>query len=185
MTKDELKRMKRKLETKLYIEDAYSGQGPISQFEIEQRVDTLGAIENIEKYFENVITYFSLRGVKYDEITLKPFFSLVVKEKDLDENTIIKKDIKPIQIIVAVRINGFYCMNKEQKLVEDPDVIYLDNSREYIVNFDEFINLLEQKGFSYNGLTSIEEIQAHIISGHPTISDITLSFNKKLNKIKI
>ena len=76
-------------------------------------------------------------------------------------------------------------MNKEKKIVDDPDVIYLDNSKEYIVNFDEFINLLEQKGFSYNGLTSIEEIHEYIISGCPTISDISLSFNKKLNKIKI
>ena len=185
MTKDELKRMKRKLETKVYIEDIYSGQGPISQFEIEQKVDTLGAIKNIEKYFEKIITYFSLKDIKYDEIILKPFFSLIVKEKDLDDNTVIKKNAKPLSKIVAVRINGFYCMNKDKKIDDDPDIIYLDNSKEYIVNFKEFIDLLREKGFSYNGLTSIEEIQEYIVLGHSTLSDLTLNFNKNLTKVKI
>ena len=175
MTKDELKTMKRKLETKVYIEDAYSGEGPISQLEIEKRVDTLKAIENIEKYFASVITYFSLKGIKYDEITLKPFFSLIVKEKDLDKDTVIKKDAKPMSKFVV---------NKEQIIDEDPDVVYLDNIKEYIVNFDEFINLLGQKGFIYEGLTSIEEIHENIVLGNPTISNITLNFKRNLTKLK-
>ena len=45
--------------------------------------------EGSEKYFESVITYFSSKGIKYDEITLRPLFSIIVKEKDLDENTIL------------------------------------------------------------------------------------------------
>lgn len=184
MTKDELKTMKRKLETKVYIEDAYSGEGPISQLEIEQRVDTLKAIDNIEKYFASIITYFSLKGIKYDEITLKPFFSLIVKEKDLDKDTVIKKDAKPMSKFVVVKINGFYCLNKEQIIDEDPDVVYLDNFKEYIVNFDEFINLLGQKGFIYEGLTSIEEIHENIVLGNPTISNITLSFKRNLTRLK-
>lgn len=184
MTKEELKRMKRKLETKVYIEDAYSGSGEISQFEIEKRIDTLGAIENIERYFESVITYFSLKGIKYDEINLKPFFSLIVKEKELDDITVIKTNVKPIPKVVAVRINGFYCMNEEQKFDVDPDDIFPNNFDEYIVVFDDFISLLEQKGFNYSGLGSIEEIQREIIAGYPTVSDITLSFKKKLTRVK-
>ena len=40
MTKDELIRLKKKMETKVYIEDAFSGSGAISLFEIEQKVNT-------------------------------------------------------------------------------------------------------------------------------------------------
>ena len=83
MNKEYLIKMKRKLETKVSIENAYGGSGELSQYEIEQRIDTLGAVQNIEKYFESVITYFSSKGMKYDEITLKPLFSLIVKEKEL------------------------------------------------------------------------------------------------------
>ena len=50
MTKDELIRLKKKMETKVYIEDAFSGSGAISLFEIEQKINTVGAVENIEKY---------------------------------------------------------------------------------------------------------------------------------------
>lgn len=184
MNKEDLIKMKRKLETKVSIENAYGGSGELSQYEIEQRIDTLGAVQNIEKYFESVITYFSSKGMKYDEITLKPLFSLIVKEKDLDENTVIKQNAKPLPKIVAVVVNGFYCINGEQKFGDDPDVIFPDNFNEYIVVLDDFIALLTQRGFSFNGFTNIEELQNEIMAGHPTLSDITLTFRKKIVRSK-
>lgn len=182
MNKDELKKLKRKLETKVYIENAYSGSEKITQYEIEQKIDTLGAVENIEKYYESIITYFSKNEVKYDEITLVPFFSLVIKERDLDSNTIIKSNAKPLPKLVTIRINGFYCIDGKEIFDADPDCIYDENFKEYVVVLDEFINLLEQKGYIYTGLKSVEEIKDKIISGQPSISNITLSFNKKLKK---
>ena len=184
MNKEDLIKMKRKLETKVSIENAYGGSGELTQYEIEQRIDTLGAVQNVEKYFESVISYFSSKGMKYDEITLKPLFSLIVKEKYLDENTVIKPNAKPLPKIVAVVINGFYCINGEQKFGDDPDVIYPDNFNEYIVVFDDFIAMLTQRGFSFNGYINIEEIQDEIMAGHPTLSDITLTFRKKLVRAK-
>lgn len=184
MTKDELIRLKRKLKTKVYIEDAYSGSGEISLYEIEQKINTIGAVENIEKYFESVITYFSSKGIKYDEITLKPLFSVVVKEKDLYDNTIIKPNSKPLPGTVVVKVNGFYLMNGEHKFGEDPDTIYSDNFNEYVVLLDDFIRLLEEKGFSFSGITTVEELRDQIVAGKPTLGDITLSFNKRKIRTK-
>ena len=120
MPKDELIRLKKKLETKKYIEDAYDGSGAISLFEIEQRINAANVVEKIDKYFESIIRYFlryfSSKGIKYDEITLRPLFSIIVKEKNLDENTIIKPNSKPLSGTAVVRINGFYYMNGEQKM---------------------------------------------------------------------
>ena len=48
MTKEDLKRLKRKLETKVVIEDAFGGSGVLSLYEVEQRINTVGAIQNIE-----------------------------------------------------------------------------------------------------------------------------------------
>lgn len=184
MTKDELKRMKKKLETKVYIEDAYSGSKALSLFELEQRINTIAATENVKKYFESIIKYFSLKGVKYDEIVLKPFYSLIIKEKDLDDNTVIKENAKPLSKLVVVKINGFYCKNKENKIYDDPDIIFSDNYEEFVVILEDFIDLIEKNGFIYNGLKSIQEIQEEIIAGRPTVSDITLSLKKNLIKVK-
>lgn len=184
MTKDELIRLKKKMETKVYIEDAYSGSGAISLFEIEQKINTVGAVENIEKYFESVITYFSTRGIKYDEITLRPLFSVIVKEKDLDERTIIKSNSKPLPGIAVVRVNGFYCMNGEQKFGEDPDVIYSENFNDYVVILDDFIRLLGEKGFDFTGVSTVEELRNQVVAGQPSFGDITLSFNKRRTKTK-
>ena len=184
MTKDELIRLKRKMETKVYIEDAYSGSGVVSLFEIEQRINTASAVENVEKYFESIIRYFSSKGVKYDEITLRPLFSVIVKEKDLDENTIIKPNSKPLPDTAVVRINGFYCMNGEQKFGDDPDTIYSENFNDYVVILDDFIKLLRKKGFNFTGVSTVEELRDRIVAGHPTFGDITLSFNKRKIRTK-
>lgn len=184
MTKDELIRLKKKMETKVYIEDAFSGSGAISLFEIEQKINTAGAVENIEKYFESVITYFSSKGIKYDEITLRPLFSVIVKEKDLDENTIIKSNSKPLPGTAVVRINGFYCTNGEQKFGDDPDAIYSENFNDYVVILDDFIRLLGEKGFDFTGVSTVEELRDKVVAGHPTFGDITLSFNKRKIRTK-
>lgn len=184
MTKDELIRLKKKMETKVYIGDAYSGSGAISLFEIEQKINTVGAVENIEKYFESVITYFSTRGIKYDEITLRPLFSVIVKEKDLDEKTIIKPNSKPLPGTAVVRINGFYCMNGEQKFGEDPDAIYSENFNDYVVILDDFIRLLGEKGFDFTGVSTVEELRNQVVAGEPSFGDITLSFYKRRTRTK-
>lgn len=182
MTKEELKRLKRKLETKVVIEDAFGGSGVLSLYEVEQRINTIGAIQNIENYFENVIKYFSSKGIKYDEIKLKPLFSLIIREKDVDEHTIIKSNANPIPKLVVVKINGFYCSLNDERFDDDPDIIYPANSDEYVVVFDDFIKLLSAKGFGYNGSDNMEDIKQQIISGAPTLGDITLSFKK--NKVR-
>lgn len=182
MTKEELKRLKRKLETKVVIEDAFGGSGVLSLYEVEQRINTIGAIQNIESYFENVIKYFSSKGIKYDEIKLKPLFSLIIREKDVDEHTIIKPNANPIPKLVVVKINGFYCSLNDKSFGDDPDIIYPANFDEYVVVFDDFIKLLVDKGFGYNGSDNMEDIKQQIISGAPTLGDITLSFKK--NKVR-
>ena len=184
MTKDELIRLKRKMETEVYIEDAYGGSGAISLFEIEQRINTAGAVQNIEKYFESIIRYFSSKGIKYDEITLRPLFSVIVKEKDLDENTIINPNSKPLPGTAVVRINGFYCMNGEQKFGDDPDVIYSENFKDYVVILDDFIKLLEEKGYDFTGVSTVEELRDQVVAGNPSFGDITLSFNKRKIRTK-
>lgn len=184
MSKEELIRMKRKLETKVSIENAYSGSGPISLYELEQKVDTEAAIHDIDEYFKQVITYFSSRGMKYDEITLRPLFSLIVKEKDLDRQEVLKPNAKPIPRYVAVTINGFYCMNGDQKFDEDPDTVYPDNYNERIVVFEDFLAMLTERGFSFDGPTSIEDIQKDIMSKKLTLSNITLKFKKTKAKVK-
>ena len=185
MTKDELIRLKKKMETKVYIEDAFSGSGAIPLFEKKQKINTAGAVENIEKYFESIIRYFSSKGIKYDEITLKPLFSVIVKEKDLDEKTIIKSNSKPLPGIVVVRINGFYCMNVEHKFGDDPDAIYSENFNDYVVILDDFIRLLGEKGFDFTGVSTVEEIRDKVVAGEPSFGDITLSFNKRKTRTKV
>ena len=185
MSKEELIRMKRKLETKVSIENAYSGSGPISIYELEQKVDTVGAINDIDEYFKQVITYFSSRGMKYDEITLRPLFSLIVKEKDLDRENILKPNTKPIPRYVSVAINGFYCMNGDQKITEDPDTVYLDNYNERIIVLEDFLVMLNERGFGFNGPTSVEDIQKDIMAGKLTLANITLKFKKNKEKVRV
>lgn len=182
--KEELKRLKRKIETKVYIEDAYSGSEGISFYEIEQKIDTMGAIKNISKYFESIIMYFSTRGIKYEEITLRGLFSVIVKEKDLSDKTIIKVNSKPLPGIAVVRINGFYCVDGCEKIQENPDVVYDENYKEYVISLEEFIKALDSLGFNYNGVRTTDELKELIVKGIPTFGDITLTFSKKKIKSK-
>ena len=184
MTKDELIRLKKKMETNVYIVDAYSGSGPISLFEIEQRINTVGAVENIEKYFESIIMYFSSKGIKYDKISIGILFSIIVKEKDLDKQTIIKPNSKPLPGTTEIFINGFHCTNGKEVFGENPETLYSGCFKDYVVILDDFIKLLGEKGFDFTGASTVEELRNKIVAGHPTFGEITLNFNKKKVRTK-
>lgn len=184
MKKEKLKRLKKELETKVYIEDAFSATGPITLYEINKKIDTTGAVENIENYFKKIITYFSIKNIKYDEITLRCLFSIIVKEEDLDQKTIIKTNSNPLKDLVVLKVNGFYCKNKEQTILEDPDIIYENNFNEYIISLDDFIKIIIKSGLDFNGFNTIEEIKQQILRGQPTFGNITLKFSKKKTKKK-
>lgn len=185
MTKNELIRLKKKIETKVHIVDAYSGSGPISLLEIEKQINTVGAVENIEKYFENIIMYFSSKGVKYDKISIGILFSIIVKEKDLDEKTVIKTNSKPLPSTVDIFINGFRCMDGKEIFGENPEAFYSNCFNNYIVIFDDFIKLLEEKGFEFKGASTTEELKEKIIAGKPTFGEVTLNFDKRKIRTKV
>ena len=184
MTKDELIEMKKKLETKVRIVDDSSFSGILTQYEVEQGVDTKGAVDNVEKYFESVLKYYTEKGMAYDEIYLVPGYSLIVKEEEFEDHTI-KKGAKALPHLAAVRINMFHCMDGNRDMCEDPDNIYDNNFEQYIVVLEDFINLIKQRGFEYSGISTIEEIQDVITSANCPIAKISLCFDKKLGKTKI
>lgn len=184
MTKKELINLKKKMARKYYIVSTYETNGPISEYEIEQKENSSLAVAYIEKYLESLINYFSIKNQKYDEMTLALLFGVYVPEKKLDKNYEIKKDTKPLKDYVTVRVNGFYGMNRENKFEEDPDLIFDDNFREFTISFNKFKEILSSKGFDLEGIKTFDDLTNKIVNGNLSMSYIKVNFNNQKKKIK-
>jgi len=184
MEKQKLLNLKKKIEEKFYIYDAFSSEGPISMFEIEQRTNTQGAVKHVGKYFESLIQYLSNKEIKYDEITLYLQFSIFISEKYVDKHFYRKDNAKAMNDYVVVRISGFDCKKNNQIHHEDPELIIENDTESFIISFNQFITLLSLNGFELEGINSFEEISQRISSDKLASAKITINFTDKKVKKK-
>lgn len=184
MKKQELINLKEKIEKNFYIYDAFSSEGPISMFEIEQRTNTQGAVNHVGKYFESLIQYLSNKEIKYDEITIFLQFGIFVSEKYVDEHFYRKENAKAMNDFVTISISGFDYKKDNQIHHEDPELIIENDTESFIISFNQFITLLSLNGFQLEGINSFEKISQRISSDKLASAKITINFTDKKVKKK-
>lgn len=182
MKKQELINLKKKLEQKVLIFDTWGNEGPYSMYEIEQRINTEGAVRQIENYFENLIDYFSNKKVKYEEMTIYLQFGMFVAEKYVDKKFYIKESAKPVDDLLLVSISGFNYAMEEQIYHEDPESIMKEAYVPFVILFDKFTKLLEEKGFELEGINTFDTITEKIKSNELVKTSITIKFKNKKTK---
>jgi len=147
MKKQELINLKKKLEQKVLIFDTWGNEGPYSMYEIEQRLNTEGAVHYIENYFGNLIEYFSNKKIKYDEMTIYLQFGMFVSEKYVDKKFYLKENAKPVNDLLIVSISGFNYAREEQVYSEDPEKVMESPYIPFVISFEKHYELLRTKGF--------------------------------------
>ena len=180
MTKEELMILKRKLESKYYEYDYASTNGLMSEYEIMEEIDNEGAVQNIENYFEAVMKYYSTNNVPYTEIVLHLHSYIYVSEKSFDENDELKEKVEILPDI-AMMDATFMCKNNEEIFGQDPSEIYPED-KGFIVQMSKFKELLKDRGYELENVTSTEEIKELVLADRPAISRISLRFEKENKK---
>ena len=182
MTKEELMILKRKLESKYYEYDYASTNGLMSEFEITEKIDNEGAVQNIENYFEAVMKYYSANNVPYTEIILYLHSYIYISEKSFDENNDLKKRVKILPDVAMIEAT-FMCKNNEEIFGQDPSEIYPDD-KEFVVQMSKFKELLKDRGYELENVTSAEGIKEFVLADKPAIARISLRFKKENKKNK-
>lgn len=182
MKKQELINLKKKLEQKVLIFDTFGNEGPYSMYEIEKRVNTEGAVHHIENYFENLIQYFSNKNVKYNEVTIYLQFGIFVSDKYVDKDFYLKDNAKPVNDLLLVEVSGFNYVDSGQIYHEDPESITKEAYVPFVILFDKFTKLLEEKGFELEGINTFDTIAEKIKSNELVKTSITIKFKNKKTK---
>lgn len=185
MSKEKLIELKNKLNSK-YI--SYNGDDifeEITQFEIEQKKNEMSAIINLENYFESLVTNLTLNGKIFDELIISATYKLFYKKEDIDDNMNIPiLNAKPLKDFVIVSFGCYEGVNGDEVFHSDPEEIYKGCYDEFIVSFDEFKTVLEQKGFDVGTIKSFDEIESIVNKGKNKNKIPVTFFSIKFTKSK-
>ena len=185
MNKEKLIELKKKLESKYISSNGEDTFDEITQFEIEQKKNEQGAVNNLENYFEQLITKLELDGKNFDELMISAVYKLFYKKEDIDDNMNIPiLDAKPLKDFVIVSFGCYEGVNGDEVFHSDPEEIYKGCYDEFIVSFDEFKTVLEQKGFDVGTIKSFDEIESIVNKGKNKNKIPVTFFSIKFTKSK-
>ncbi len=185
MSKERLIELKKKLETKYISSNGDDTFDEITQFAIEQRKNEQGAANNLENYFEQLITKLELDGKKFDELMISAVYKLFYKKEDIDDNRNIHVlNAVPLREFVIVSFGCYEGVDGDKIFHSDPEDIYKGCYDEYIVSFDEFKTVLEQNGFDIGTIKSFDEIESIINKGKIPVTFFKVKFNKNKRLVK-
>lgn len=182
MTKEELIKLKKKLDNKFYEYNESLTNGPMSEFEILESIDNEGAIQNLEDYFESVIKYYSKKESDFNEIIIYLKSSIFVSKDSFNDEYELKEKVHILDDIALIDAT-FMCKNDTEFFGEDPTIVYPEEKGEFIIQISKFKELLKERGYELEIITSTEDIKQLVLSGKPAVAQISLSFvNKNKNR---
>ena len=160
MNKERLIELRNKLERKYISYDGSDTLYEITQYELEQRKNEDGAVSNLEKYYERLITKLELNGKMFDELMISAVYKLFYKKEDIDsEMGIPYMGAKPLKDYIIISFGCYKAINGDEQYHSDPEDIYSECYDEFIVSFDEFKTALEKRGYDIGTITSFDEIE--------------------------
>lgn len=159
--------------------------------QIEKMTNLEKAIELIERYYEEVIKQHIEKDCDFDSIELELSFSNITQYYLEEENKVYedRENRKCLPNLIAVQIPGYKCKKNGVSLAEEdmilPDELFEENYDEYIVPYNEFISALQERGFEFDEILSVEDIkESNILGGSLTISKLILDLTKNKQKKK-
>lgn len=112
----------------------------------------------------------------FDSITMDLLLGLVYEAEEITLNNKIKQEAEPLDNVVRYYTDDIrsYLGNKKTNETKARDNF---RNRQGLVNYNEFVLLLEQRGLNYNGPRTFEEFKEAILSGEKF--DINVSIDLK------
>lgn len=185
MSIEKLIELKNKIESKYVSYDVNDTGDIISLFEIEQRKDERGAINNLENYLENLIIKLGIDGKKYDELSISAICKLFYRAEDIDkEDNVPLLGAKPLTDFVVISFGCYKAVDGDSVFDSDPEGIYSGCYNEFIVSFGEFKSILVDNGFDMNSIKSFADVERFINNGRVPVAFFTMKFSKNKGKIK-
>lgn len=185
MSKERLIELKKKLESKYVSYDGSDTSDVITQYELEQKQNAQGAVNNLENYFEKLITKLELDGKKFDELMVSAVYKLFYKKEDIDDDMNIPVlSAKPLKDFIIVSFGCYRGVDGSETYHSDPEEIYKGCYDEFIVSFDEFKIALEQNGFDVGTIKSFDEIERIINKGKIPVTFFSIKFTESKKLVK-
>lgn len=190
MNKEMLIELKKNIENKYMVFDGIDDGKVISLYEIKTYEDTEGFVENLENYFEALIKYLSVSNIDYDELNIPLYFNLFYKENEYEElnnkGYIPQKNAQPLKDYMIISTGVFLAKNGITDFDDDPECIYKDCYKSYIVSFEKVKEILETRGFELKNIKTLEEIQQKFNNRNYAIANISIKFNRpKIKKLEL
>ena len=185
MSIEKLIELKNKIESKYVSYDVNDTGDIISLFEIEQRKDERGAINNLENYLESLIIKLGIDGKKYDELSISAICKLFYRAEDIDkEDNVPLVSAKPLSDFVVISFGCYKAIYGDSVFDSDPEEIYSGCYNEFIVSFGEFKSILVDNGFGIDSIKSFADIENSINNDRVPVAFFTRKFSKNKGKIK-
>lgn len=179
--KEELLNFKKLLERKCFASDDSFEYETENYIDVVRAINNEGAVAYIQDCFSRANQYLANNGIKCDELHLYHRFSLYFDAEH--EGGYPHKDVEPVQDVLRVYVNGVGYSNKGKSSVIDQDDNGInDEAEEFIISFDEFKTLLEDRGITL-GYKTTDQILEDYRDREATVCRITKS-KSKTNKLK-
>ena len=131
------------------------------------------------------IEYVLCKGVEFyankcefDTFKMSLRLGLILNPEDVNEDTSIKEDAKPVNNYVRFYTGEQYCyLNGE--LTNEPGKSLYEPSRQGYVSYNKLMRLLDKSGVTFNGPKSYESFKNAILEGKKFDLSITADLTKK------
>ena len=144
------------------------------------------SVNAITNNFEALITHLAKKQAAYDEIDLIMLFSVFVEDNgSIDvKSDRLKKDTRILDDFVVLHLYG-YDVKYAEKIIDVPvqDIRgYNSAYNGFVINFSDFVQKLNNQGFSLSGINNFQDLKSRVINEKSTECPIIFSFLKKNNK---
>ena len=186
MNKEMLINLKEKLERKYIAIDNRGISNAITEYEIGQKENEKEALDNLENYFEALITKLSMEGKCFDKLEISAVYEVFYKENEIDEENydLPFENARPLKDYVIISFGCYRATDGVRKYHSDPEDIYDGCYKECVVSFSKFKKLLEERGFNIGIIDSFDEIVSKVKHGDIPITFYEIQFTKDKKLIK-
>jgi hypothetical protein len=114
-------------------------------------------------------------------MTLK--LGLIFDPKDVNDDTSIKEDAKPVNNFVRFFTGDLYCYQNGE-LTNEPGKSLYEPSRQGYVNYNKLVSMFDRSGVTYNGPKSFDSFKDAILKGEKFEISVSADLTKKKEEPK-
>ena len=136
------------------------------------------------------IEYVLCKGVEFyanrcefDSFKMTLKLGLIFDPKDVNDDTSIKEDAKPVNNFVRFFTGDLYCYQNGE-LTNEPGKSLYEPSRQGYVNYNKLVSMFDRSGVTYNGPKSFDSFKDAILKGEKFEISVSADLTKKKEEPK-